>query len=357
MFNKICLKDGLPSSKRIMSVRDLLSLMVVMTIFIIYVYGACLKGNLQLSGYLRRNQIKGDEEIFDETNHISFLGETTHEKIQQLEKEFSNDNLFINIEGAANQFNSKGNVLPPWIFDYPDYFYKDQEIARQKIHKMDLNSIPPKPAWPKSINPVPIFIASGRDLLPEWLPKKPNLRFVEILQNMRTIRRITLPDLYLTILTDFLGNIQRPDEINFHPRDYRNYLFAPKSQDSPLGIRDPLLIIDALISNLGILWENRERVTWEKIISYKIRGLGIVQAIQDDNQLITLMAYCGGFKALKGNCGHFPLIVGKNDTCPRCHKLICDECDYCSDKCKPLQKGEEESVEDMDSNLVDDVIF
>lgn len=49
---------------------------------------------------------------------------------------------------------------------------------------------------------------------------------------------------------------------------------------------------------------------------------------------ITVYAYCGGRSEAGIPCDTFPLILGKNDTCHRCGKLVCHECGFCSSGCK-----------------------
>lgn len=48
---------------------------------------------------------------------------------------------------------------------------------------------------------------------------------------------------------------------------------------------------------------------------------------------VTLYAYCGGRSKASIPCDTFPLILGKNDTCHRCGKLVCHECGFCSSGC------------------------
>lgn len=48
---------------------------------------------------------------------------------------------------------------------------------------------------------------------------------------------------------------------------------------------------------------------------------------------ITVYAYCGGRSEVGIPCDTFPLILGKNDTCHRCGKLVCHECGFCSSGC------------------------
>ena len=47
------------------------------------------------------------------------------------------------------------------------------------------------------------------------------------------------------------------------------------------------------------------------------------------------MAYCGGILEDMNYvaCGFSPLIIGDNEVCPKCSKLICKKCYYCSKNC------------------------
>lgn len=290
------------------------------------------------SPYLRLRQLQGSDEIPENTNPIYFLGQTSFSIIKQLEKEYATENLNINIGWNTNHSTYKGVILPPWVFDYPVHFYEEQELSREKIRQTKAEIIPPKADWPHNIKLLPVLIASGRDVPSEWLPQNVNRPFLDKLSTLCVKKRIGLPELYLMILTDFLLHINKTNNHGFYPSDYRQYIYISEKPDTPLGILDPLSIIDSLISNLCLLWENRENIIWNDIVEFKIRGLGIVQALTKENQTITLIAYCGGHIAQKGNCGNFPLILGKHETCRYCGKLVCNECDYCSVHCVSRQE-------------------
>lgn len=48
---------------------------------------------------------------------------------------------------------------------------------------------------------------------------------------------------------------------------------------------------------------------------------------------ITVYAYCGGRSEAGILCDTFPLVVGNNNTCRKCGKLICHKCGFCSSGC------------------------
>ena len=53
------------------------------------------------------------------------------------------------------------------------------------------------------------------------------------------------------------------------------------------------------------------------------------------NQLQLLLIVEGGliWVRKKKPCGHATLVVGKNQRCEKCKKLICNECNHCSNNC------------------------
>lgn len=52
-----------------------------------------------------------------------------------------------------------------------------------------------------------------------------------------------------------------------------------------------------------------------------------------EGRYVTIFAYCGGALPNGQWCNKFPLIIGERPSCPGCGKLICDECDFCSESC------------------------
>jgi hypothetical protein len=121
----------------------------------------------------------------------------------------------------------------------------------------------------------------------------------------------------------------------------------------PLGAIDPLGLVDELVNTLTTLWSGRNEANLDRFSSFRFGGLGILQGRKKEQQnWVTIVAYCGGvvyikddFGAVmldaegrpqseKGKCGHTPLIIGKNSTCPSCGKLVCDKCGFCTKPCQ-----------------------
>ncbi|WP_288990428.1 hypothetical protein [uncultured Sphingopyxis sp.] len=53
-----------------------------------------------------------------------------------------------------------------------------------------------------------------------------------------------------------------------------------------------------------------------------------------DDQYVTVFAYCGGLSKAGAPCNKFPLVIFENLNCFGCGRLICDECQFCSQGCK-----------------------
>lgn len=70
----------------------------------------------------------------------------------------------------------------------------------------------------------------------------------------------------------------------------------------------------------------------------------------ESGRAITLYAYCGGKLDNGAWCNHTPLVIGENENCLSCHRLVCPECDYCSDNCSTLsaRKAERKAKNDAD---------
>ena len=103
--------------------------------------------------------------------------------------------------------------------------------------------------------------------------------------------------------------------------------------ERPACIIDPLCILDKLISTLQILWDNRHSAELHNLRKYVLRGEGLLRAVNQQGQLTTVLAYCGGFIKGKGKCGNSPLVIGVECTCQVCNMLVCGKCGFCSQSC------------------------
>jgi len=269
---------------------------------------------------------------------IKFIGETTLSKIQELEQLFCRDNIKITIYSNF--------IVPPWVFDYPSHFYNHQAECHKLLRGLEL-----LPTVEElnilNINPIPYFLAAGANLPSIWnnLLSEWQHDFYNRLHSIRKKGRISLPTLFLSILTHFLEMIHQD---NYDPKGYINLIFnhnpSDKEKEFPLGIYDSLKITDKFCSTLSTLWKYNNESKLHEFVYFRFAGLGLLQGKrQNSNKLETILAYCGGWIEEKGKCGNNPLVIGVHKNCPECGKLICSLCGFCSDNCSAFILRKEES--------------
>jgi hypothetical protein len=166
----------------------------------------------------------------------------------------------------------------------------------------------------------------------------------------------SLSQVFFSLLTDFLQRLQSPPS-TFSPTAYRELLYvdttlSENESSGPLGLVDPMGVIQRLLESLEIVWEQRQAFSLGDLRQFRFSGLGLLQGRSSSNPAwITIVAYCGGwlYKSLPTHthtswsgtapdkltkCGYTPLVIGKHHTCAHCGKLICPKCHYCSDDCE-----------------------
>jgi hypothetical protein len=285
-----------------------------------------------LSPHLQLKYIESPEKANLSISRIRFMGEIKKSDLDIIEQHFSPYFHSIRIPRVSGD-----NYLPPWLFDYQKkYFYVQQEQAILQLKKICSSDFPD---WDElqllKINPIPLCIASKISLPEQWKPYLSGWQqdFIARFQQIRS-ERITLPYLFLTLLSHFLDMLPFNDG-SFHPEKYSKLLYSEELKSHPLGIYDPLNTIGELCETLSILWNNRYQSRISEFKIFKFNGRGLLQGKRDSNeQLTTIIAYCGGFVEKKGKCGFTPLVLGKHNHCINCGKLICPECNYCSENCQ-----------------------
>jgi hypothetical protein len=201
----------------------------------------------------------------------------------------------------------------------------------------------PTPAHFESVDmPVPfaLFLASHVPMPPSWQRALASWQR-ELCARLAAIpQQFPLPHLYLTLLTHFLSMLGNPPP-RYHPNAYRRFIFVEKTKSSkatPLGVVDPLNIIDDLIETLATIWKHKSHLRLESLVEFKLNVKGILRARDGTlNGWITLFAYCGGDTGASGKCGYGPLVNGKHPNCEKCGYLICPECDSCRQNCSECQ--------------------
>jgi hypothetical protein len=282
-----------------------------------------------LSPYLQLKFINDTSEIFFDSKPVIFLGETTKLTIDKLLRDFRRPNIEV--------INDTKTLIPAWMFDYPSEFYRKRYESRIKLRTLDLNLLPDKEIFDSSgFNAVASFLAAGVPLPEQWqgdLAEWQRNLYNDLVQHSP---QLSLPILFLTLLTHFLITISTGQlDKTFSPESYKDLLYPNKNRTRhPLGIVDPLGTIHNFCSTLNDLWKHRDTVGLEQFTLFKFYGEGLLKGRKrNENQYITIIAYCGGWIEGKGKCGNSPLIIGKHKNCLQCGKLICPRCQFCSKNC------------------------
>ena len=306
-----------------------------------------------LSPYLKHAYIVDPGSAKFTIPSIRYLGETSWPDIDCLCRTFTTPKLEVR--------NPVDRAFPAWLFDFPDPWYQDFDDRSKALRE--------SPSWPSDEQIRIIFDDQSRlALIPKLLAARIDLpqSFVELLSpwqrylcsrlNRFKPKRITLPQVFLTILSDFLNKLQDAPT-GFSPVGYRELIFdiAHRGRQStygaPLGLADPLALIEGLCGSIEVLWQHRQALKLDRFVSFRFSGLGLLQGrMSAQSPWETILAYCGGwvrtdtaaegftssgFKRGKklGRCGNSPLVLGKDPLCPVCHKLICGQCGFCSQAC------------------------
>lgn len=293
-----------------------------------------------VSPYLSLNFILDPDRVPFEVSDVRYLGEAKLNAISQLCEMFSSS--AITVQDPAN-----GAFLPPWYFDFPSAWYRDFENVCANLRKAELpDEDEMRILYNSNVHTFPIakYLAARLEL-PNWLLEgmAPWVRtFVSQLQ--RACRpQPRLAQLFLLLLTDFLGKLQEDYVESFEPAAYLRLLFdrdslsVSPSRRRPLGIEDPLDTVRTLCVSLQQLWIAREYLELNKYTQYRLSGGGILQGrVRQGLSWETILSYCGGRIEGKGRCGCAPLILGVESPCPACRKLVCRHCGYCSESCMSL---------------------
>ena len=294
------------------------------------------------SPYLQLNHMQKPDEISFSVADITFLGETTLERLSSLECSFSGP-LKLTLASRDN----KGTFIPPWAFEYPERFYARTKGEKEIICNLSTMPVPPlNIVYEVDTQPIPIYLAFGTSVSPEWLSALPYQQVKLIKQLGREKHYIhSLPYIYLSVLSHFVERLQ---EVAKHDNDSLSYIFdtiffGGKTEDKesskyPLGIYDPLKTVYNLCLALEKVWERRHDSALQEMSVFQLTGRGLFRGRSTSHRsFTTLLAYCGGSIKKKGKCGYSPLIIGVHPVCSHCRKLICQECNFCEQDCQRLK--------------------
>ncbi len=302
--------------------------------------------------------------------YVRILGITTATEIQKLLRRFKS------IFELRSQKAPRLTELPAWAWDYPKAQYKERDRLITGL-RAAIPSLANSPIGRRCMAAMPpIFFASwgleppmSNDLTPQQrdfldLFKSFQLEGIQSKQQASIPR---LPWLYLFTLhswarwraaSESTDSSSILDLFQWHahsPSDAKNATyqqqvsseteldfsdsavfqtgrsFARPSSISGTGVADPANVMATLLNGLSILEKNVSRTQFIALSDITIHYNGVLVGTFPDGQRRTLLAHCGGRLEEKNvECGHRPLVYGKQKTCT-CGRLICEKCGSCAD--------------------------
>ncbi len=238
----------------------------------------------------------------------------------------------FNIEGFRRQIEET-KFIPGWLFDYPESVYKLRNEYIRALSSL-MNRANRRAALPADL-PDPLMLFGNQDI-PKNRPRSDRL-IIHSLRVMVKEHGLDRGLLFMTIIAVSLEAIRRGWE-EFQPVSFKKYLQIEEIEGpnlKPLGIWDPLGYVDELINCLDTVFQySRDQIV--RFRTFRLVGYGILQGkSEDDLHWTTILAYCGGWnQAINVRCGNTPLVLGVEESCPGCRKLICNECGFCSKDCE-----------------------
>ena len=277
---------------------------------------------------------------------ISFLGLVLPELLETVVDAFADGDVLERT--AFSSLGRQEKFLPPWVFDYPvdRYVKRDAFLARTGV-----TPLPSLLSWlARGVNPLPLLVASGAEYSVvsgvAGVESQP-LAFASELRDRVRSHGLSLPVVYLTVLTDVLRRLRerRSRGEQFQIEGYRRALFlrysdvgrgSRSTNVAPLGIYDPLATVDTLITTLSTLWHAAPSPLGD-YRKFRLRGLNILDGHSGvdgrGGAWRTLIAYCGGRLSSGFKCATAPLVFGECRHCRGCGRLICPNCGYCGEQC------------------------
>ena len=263
-------------------------------------------------------------EVTDDTPEaaVCWVGETTLDSIRRLNAAFTKEHLQVAL------FTKSASSLPPWVFDYPDAFYRERDVALQAIRS---NAY----VLPRRECPVSLLVLANR--VQSAPPDDPlAVEAASFGQRLGTVRSVTRPVVFLHILDRFCSAVR--DSKPFPTGALREILFPKQSAtigalanaQTPLAMLDPLETISELLKALDAV-SRLCSIQKYKFVRFNLTGKGILRGCLGDSPERTILAFCGG-------CGRSPLYIGQNEWCCRCWWLVCDACDHCTLGCPRIRQ-------------------
>ncbi|WP_203073308.1 hypothetical protein [Falsiroseomonas ponticola] len=105
-----------------------------------------------------------------------------------------------------------------------------------------------------------------------------------------------------------------------------------------LGLYDPT---NSILDLFNLLSDCADSILGQDItfVHFNVPHPHLMIGRTEQGRYLTVYAYCGGKLPSGSWCSRFPLIIGEHKNCGECGKLICDQCDFCTEGCaRPRQR-------------------
>lgn len=305
-----------------------------------------------LSPYLKKEIIDSRQKPNFNIRHPMILGMLEPRLIKDIKDYFESTENEFKLSIELSRKNERAIYMPPWLFDFGNKFYEDQikciQAFKSDVIESDLPSYKVLQLLDLNLDQLVMLFLVAKIKVPEFifdvLPNWQKLLVSQILE--LPPERITLPWLFLSMLRHFLGRLKANDS-DFSPTKYKSALFRENDKKieetfyRPLGIYDPLHIINDFCDAFEVVWQSRSLNRLQDFTFFSFNGQGLLRGkSKKQDSWITILAYCGGRIDGKGKCGFSPLVLGKHSVCPECSRLICpaEDCLFCSQNCLNYSK-------------------
>lgn len=256
---------------------------------------------------------------------VIWLGEFTLSQLASICTEFDSKHLMVSLADRES-----ATLLPPWIFEYPTKAYFNRDVSCEKAMEPRVRDALP---IENSNRIAPALLLLG-GFESSHIDDSLQTEYNHLMRRLSGPGRLVRSRLFLHVLDRFASNLR--NDLPFPAQSLRDLLFWNDSS-LPLALYDPLQTVSTLIETLAAV-DAACRQETSRFLSLRLRGLNILQGRKPDGSWQTIYAYCGGRLPNKVKCGQYPIFLGRDEPCPKCHHLICSECGFCSKICKPLQQ-------------------
>lgn len=266
------------------------------------------------------------------------LGETTREQMARIGK-WANSMT----EGRLEIVDPHGSrFLAGWCFDYPDRYY---ERLPEVISGLPDRILELKRAG-VDVTELPLIVRFLAGVTQDDTSARV-VRFKSLQDNAGFSRMsgvaLALVELVLAAHGDETAQ----------PLELSKSVF-PVGRHGPL-LNFPMLRYDperhvaTMVDAIRQVWTLcRSHIS--KFQRFRMSGAGIFQGADSSGSWTTILAYCGGWRPRPpvAKCGTNPLIMGVDETCSTCRRLICRNCGYCDSRCQECDKRQKTLAEEVE---------